>query len=158
MLINELLENTETNVKWAIGDNVIHGTRPFKNRIKNGTFDNSSILWVDIEDVFKHTEEGFTLDVNHPSGGKNSIGNRVEKAKSFFAKGYMEPSQIGYSPQKKSIVFDDGRHRLVAAYQLGARYAPVLILNSELSKIESLVDSKDDDNTIEYMKDVLKKK
>lgn len=156
MLINELLENTESNVKWAIGDDIIHGTRPFKNRIVNGTFDRSSIIWVNIKDVFEHTEEGFTLNVDHPSGGKNSIGNRVEKARDFFATGYMEPSQIGYSQQRKSIVFDDGRHRLVAAYQLGERYAPVLVLTSEISKVAGLVDSKEDNvSTVEYMKHVL---
>ena len=154
MLIKQLLENDNSRVKWAIQDNIIHGTKPFRNRIINGTFDDASIVWVDIEDVFKHTESDFTLDVNDPKGGKNSIGDRVSKAKAHFMKDYMNPSEIGYSSWTKSIVFSDGRHRLVAAYQLGERFAPVIVPNSEIASVKSLVKT-GDVISFDYMKEVL---
>lgn len=154
MLIRHLLEHN-SKLSWAVGKDIVHGSRPFKNRIKNGVFDNYSILWVNIEDVFDHTESGFRLDVHDPSGGKNSIGSRVEKAKDFFQSGYMNPSEIDYNSSTNGIVFGDGRHRLVAAYQMGEPYAPVIVPNRDVGKIRNLVRTTDDALSFDGMKEIL---
>lgn len=156
MLIENLCESNFENLNWAINGNVIYGSNPYRNRIKNGTFDDASIVWVNIEDIFSHTEKDFTLDLSSPNGGENSIGNRVDKAKSFFnGGGYMNPSEIGISSSGKHIVFDDGRHRLVAAYQLGARYAPVIVLSRDVGKVTGLVRTNTQPDNFSTMKSIL---
>lgn len=145
MKIDELTENNNNNnnsVNWAIGEDVVHGSLPFKNRIMNGYYDDSVIVYINIREVFDNTEEDFRLDVDDPTGGPMSIGNRVEKAKQFFKVGYMDLSEIGYSSYNNAIVFTDGRHRLVAAYQLGERYAPIIVPKSHIGAIKGMVSSK----------------
>jgi len=154
MKITDLYESKPSKTKWAIGSNVIYGSTPYKNRIKNGTFDDASIVWIHIEDAFKHTVEGFELDINDPTGGKNAKPERITKAKSFFTNGFMEPSELGVT-SKESLLFGDGRHRLVAAYQLGEIYAPVIVLNTEIPLVKKMIRTLDKKISFEYMKNLL---
>lgn len=154
MKIQHLYESSISS-KWAINDNVIYGTDPYKRRIRYGAFDDASIIWVNIKDAFEHTEEDLRLDINDPLGGINSIKNRVPQAKAQFNSGYMNPSEVGYNEYRKAIMFGDGRHRLVAAYQLGEEYAPVIVSNSEIPNITKLIRTKGHPVSFDAMKEIL---
>lgn len=132
MKLTTLLENAldadRTDVRWAVDDNA-DKAQDWMNRKINDP--HRVVVWVNIRDLFKHTDSDQQMDINDPTGGRNSIGRRVENAKShWFRGGYMDPSDI-YVNQDGKVHFTDGRHRLVAAYQLGHRYAPVIIDDTE---------------------------
>ena len=111
-------------VRWATG--------PYAKKYANSHsyhYQNNpeyTMIEVNIDNLFRKTGTSARLDIRHPTGGKNSIGQRVAQAKQFWKAGnYMDPPQVSWNGS--SISFTDGRHRLVAAYQLGAREAPILV-------------------------------
>ena len=129
-----------TEVQWAVGKDSQHATRPHQARQKNKVYDDYELLWVNIEDVFANTERDFTLDVKDPKGGVNAIGDRVQRAKSHWGGGgHMDPSELGVSDYSKKVYFSDGRHRMVAAYQMGQEYAPALVPRGEVEALKNLV-------------------
>lgn len=125
---------------WAVDADLDKATQPHQNRMKHGSYDDYTLLWLNIEDVFANTERDFTLDVNDPKGGPNAIGNRLSQAKTHWEQGgHMDPSELGVSDWSKQIVFTNGRHRMVAAFQRGEEYAPALVDNDSVEKIRKLV-------------------
>lgn len=134
----ESVINEELN--WAVGSNSDKARGAIKNDMKSPDY---TLIWANIEDLFKHTESFQKLDINDPRGGENSIGDRVSMAKEFWAKGgHMNPALIAWNDYYNKINFGDGRHRLVAAYQLGEKWAPVVVDNESLPKITELVRTK----------------
>ena len=64
--------------------------------------------------------------------------------KEFWANGgYMNPALIGWNDHFQNFNFTDGRHRLVAAYQLGERWAPVLVDKDSVEKVKDLIQVKE---------------
>ena len=134
MRIHELIE-----AKWAVGKHHKHATRPHQNRQEHHK-DVFDLLWVNIKDVFANTEKDFTLDLDDPKGGPNAIGRRVADAKTHWTGGgYMDPSEIGVSDWSGQIMFSDGRHRMVAAHQMGQEYTPALVPKEDVDKLKKLV-------------------
>ena len=104
------------------------------------TSEERTLCWINIKELMNNTDPDFALDLNDPTGGKNSIGNRVERAKNHWNKNeFMDPSEICYNDHYNIIGFGDGRHRLVAAYQLGHQYAPVTMLKDDVPKIGKII-------------------
>lgn len=142
------LTETQYNDYWAVDKHADKATLPHQNRIKNGTYDNYELMWLNIEDVFSNAHPSFALDVNDPVGGKNSIKGRVQRAKDHWESGgYMDPSELGYNDSngainRGTIDFTDGRHRMVAAYHRGEEYAPALVPKEDVAQIKSLVRTK----------------
>ena len=131
--------------RWAVGKDHKHATVPHQNRVKYGSHDDSVLVWVNIEDVFNNMDKGFELDLNDPKGGVNAISGRISKAKAHWSDdGYMDPSELGVSDWSKKVVFTDGRHRMVAAYQMGQEYAPAYVPKEELEALRNLVKIKID--------------
>lgn len=123
------------NLNWAIGPN--------KDRAMYKPGSDYILIWVNIKDLFANTDKEQKLDVDDPSGGKNRIGDRVRMAKVYWSKGnYMDPPMIHYNDWNNEITFTDGRHRLVAAYQLGEKYAPVYTDKDSANKIRRLIETK----------------
>ncbi len=84
---------------------------------------------VNIQELFSKTPKKYRLDPADPTGGKNKIGDRVATAVQHWQDGgRMDPSIINIT--NKQVNFTDGRHRLVAAAQLGEIEAPVIIAPS----------------------------
>lgn len=124
----------EEDLKWAIGKN--------KKYAKFGYPQEDSermVVWANIKDIFDHTIDFQKMDINDPIGGKNSIGDRVAKAKQHWERqNYMDPSEIHIDDMNR-ISFSDGRHRLVASYQLGYEWAPVVIYKDQLDNLKKIV-------------------
>jgi hypothetical protein len=127
----------ESNINWAIGNNLD------KAQIKYIQNDPAYVLvHAYIFDLFKYTSREMRLDLNDPSGGPNAIKDRISNAIQHWKDdGFMDPSEIrvNLDNYRGPISFTNGRHRLYAAYQLGHKYAPVLIPKSELSDLEKIV-------------------
>lgn len=131
MILKELFET----LNWATRDNA---ECPFKFDI-----DDYVLLNVNIEDVFKHGSSDMVLDLNSPTGGKNAIGDRLQNAKQHFENnGAMDPAEVAYCDTNKTINFANGRHRAVAAYQLGYQYIPMFVYKRTIDKFKELVRTK----------------
>ena len=131
MKIFELFED----LNWAVGDNIDKSLYGYRQKSEDRV-----IFWVNIKELMDNADPDFALDLNDPTGGKNKIGDRVNRAKEHWGKNeFMDPSEIGYNNHYNTIGFGDGRHRLVAAYQLGHQYAPVTMLKDDVPKIGKLI-------------------
>ena len=125
----------KSELNWATPDN---SERPDNFKDKRYT-----LLQVKISDIFKHVEDDFTLDINSEDGGKNAIGNRLDRAKGHFLSGKsMDYPEVAYSPYKEAISFTNGRHRTLAAFKLGEEFVPMFIFKKELEKFKELVETK----------------
>ncbi|KKM82479.1 hypothetical protein LCGC14_1319100 [marine sediment metagenome] len=128
------------NIAWAVGKDKEHASNTAKNDLLDP---DNELVWVEIKDLFDKTEEQQRLDVEDPVGGRYSIGNRVERARDYWQEGgYMDPPLVGWNDYKQTFNFTDGRHRLVAAYQLGERWAPVIVDRESVEKLRELVRTK----------------
>lgn len=135
MKILPLLEERSTS--WAIGDRVSYATPRNRKEQTDGKY---ALLMVNIEELFANTIDNQRLDVNHEFGGKHGIKKRVPNAHSYWDEGnHMNPSIVGWVPHAKMLGFEDGRHRLVAAYQRGEREAPVLVPRAEVEYVKKLI-------------------
>lgn len=114
------LQDLYEQVQWAVGPNVEHASR-----ISQHEQNRDELIWVDIEKLLRQVDENFYVD---PDTNKGEIKGRIPRAKQHWAdKGFMDPSSINYNERTDTFGFTDGRHRLVAAYQMGERKAPVVI-------------------------------
>lgn len=112
-------------------------------RPNNFSDDDYVLLNVNIEDVFNHSDVDFRLDINSPTGGKNAIGDRLNRAKSHFkGGGAMDPPEVAYSRYSNGVEFTNGRHRAVAAYQLGHEYIPMFVAKADISAFTEIVKTK----------------
>ena len=130
------LKGVFENVRWAVQDKIEHAKGWNRNDQTSGKY---TLMMANIEAIFANTESGFTLDVKHETGGENAIKGRISRATKHWEEGkYMNPSTIGYNRYTRAINFEDGRHRLVAAYKMGHEEAPVLVPNEDVEQIRAL--------------------
>lgn len=123
MKLDELHTYTP-KLRWAVGPNQSHARGQAKVMQTDPSY---TLVWVNIRDAFQHGFRHAVLDPDDPTGGENAIGDRVARAKQYWADGgYMNPSICSINGHG-SFDWGDGRHRMVAASQLGEVYSPVLI-------------------------------
>ena len=117
-----------------------------ENSQRPSNFDSEDyiILNVNVLDIMTNSENDFKLDPYDAVGGKNSIGNRLPYALEHFVDGRpMDFSEAYYSPYKKKVGFDNGRHRAVAAFQLGHDYIPMFVFKENIDKFKEMVRTKE---------------
>ena len=133
--LKEKMIKSKTELNWSDKTN---SERPY-----NFDNDNYILLNVKIEDVINNMDNDFKLDLNDSKGGENSIGSRLQRAKKHFESGEpMDYSEVGYNKHTGNIDFTNGRHRAVAAYQLGHDYIPMFVYKDSLEKFKEIVDTK----------------
>ena len=137
MKMLDIIEDAPTPIKWAVGDDADKGLGWAKQQ-QTQDDSNMVIVWAHIEDLFNHTVHGYELDPTDPTGGKNSIGDRAARAKAHWTGGgHMDPSDIFVHPNGL-VDWGNGRHRAVAAFQMGHEYIPVLV---EKDNMKALISS-----------------
>lgn len=120
-------------LRWAIGEHQSHAAGYVRSLLNDP---DHILIWVNIRDAFALGHQPAVLDPEHPTGGENSIGDRVARAKQHWQDGgYMNPSVCSIN-HFGAFDWGDGRHRMVAAFQLGELYSPVLIERSDLDRFE----------------------
>jgi len=125
----------EIDLNWANKQNA-QNPRNFGDR-------NYVLLNCNIEDVFNNGSGDFKLDPHDNLGGKNGIGQRAPNAKAHFQSGgAMDPPEVGYNPYQKTVDFTNGRHRAVAAFQLGHEYIPMFVSTSNIDKFKQIIRTK----------------
>lgn len=134
MKLKELQLN-EDGLNWANKDNA--------QRPQNFDDKEQIILLVNIKDTFDNGPSGFNLDVDAEDGGSNAIKDRLPKAKEHFQSGKpMDYPEIGFNMSLKTVEYTNGRHRAVAAYQLGKEYVPMFVSKDGLSQLKKVVRTK----------------
>ena len=125
----------EPKLNWANEDNA--------KRNYNYKSNNLVMLEVKIEDLMNHTFSNQKLDLNDPNGGENAKPIRIEKAKEHFLQGNpMDLPEVGCNDSGTAIGFTDGRHRTLAAYQLGADIIPMFVEKENLENFKKMVETR----------------
>ena len=142
----ELFEvRIQPELNWANEDNA--------KRNYNYKSNNLVMLEVKIEDLMKHTFSNQKLDLNDPSGGENSKPERIVKAKERFLQGNpMDLPEVGCNDSGTAIGFTDGRHRTLAAYQLGADFIPMFVEKENLDSFKKMVETREIENKLDNQK------
>jgi hypothetical protein len=84
------------------------------------------LVRANINEILGKSPKKLRLDPTDPTGGKNARKGNVSNAIDYWSQGNpMDPSVLNVHNGK--VNFIDGRHRLVAAAQLGETEAPVII-------------------------------
>lgn len=99
----------------------------------------NEVVEVDIERLMENTaaDQRIGLAAQTRADDVNVIGDRVTRARAHFGRGdAMNPSIVGV--QDGQVVFMDGRHRLVAAHQMGERTAPVVVPRGEAEALRAI--------------------
>ncbi|MDB4725936.1 hypothetical protein OAF54_00775 [bacterium] len=140
--ISTEIDDGRAGLKWTNDPDQMQGKG-------KSDFNDSTMTIVDlpIEGVMSLASKSqrISLDATVKSEDKygNFIGDRVNRAKEFWADGGgMDPSEIGLglgSQTSSFLDFGNGRHRLVAAHQLGATHAPFFVKKRELFRINELL-------------------
>tara|TARA_Y100000588_G_scaffold267259_1_gene282312 strand:+ start:13803 stop:16106 length:2304 start_codon:yes stop_codon:yes gene_type:complete len=142
----ELFEvKIEPKLNWANEDNA--------KRNYNYKSNNLVMLEVKIEDLMKHTFSNQKLDLNDPNGGENAKPIRIEKAKEHFLQGNpMDLPEVGCNDSGTAIGFTDGRHRTLAAYQLGADFIPMFVEKENLDSFKKMVETREIESKLNNQK------
>ncbi len=142
----ELFEvRIQPELNWANEDNA--------KRNYNYKSNNLVMLEVKIEDLMKHTFNNQKLDLNNPNGGENAKPERIEKAKEHFSQGNpMDLPEVGCNDSGTAIGFTDGRHRTLAAYQLGADFIPMFVEKENLDSFKKMVETREIENKLDNQK------
>ena len=126
----------EVALNWANENNA--------KRNYNYKSNNLVMLEVKIEDLMKHTFNNQKLDLDNPNGGKNAKPERIQKAKEYFSQGNpMDLPEVGCNDSGTAIGFTDGRHRTLAAYQLGAEFIPMFVEKENLENFKKMVETRE---------------
>ena len=98
------------------------------------------IVWFDIIDLLKQTRQSWTIDPNKRKC-RNEI--KIEKAKKHFEDGgWMDPGYIRYI-RPDGYILVEGKHRMVAAIQLGETYAPFTMPKEWADDLKSMIITRD---------------
>ena len=131
----------EISINWATEENA--------QRPNNFQEKDYILINVHIEDITKYMHSSMILDLNDEKGGENAIGNRLERVREHILNGNpIDHPEVGCSDRNDVIDYTNGRHRVVAAYQLGCEYAPMFVYTPTLDKFKRLVRTKDIENTV----------
>ncbi|KKL83290.1 hypothetical protein LCGC14_1976220 [marine sediment metagenome] len=105
-------------------------------------------MWFDILEFLNYAQLPWTLD---PNDLKYRAERKIEDAKEYFKNGgWMDPTEIKgrvcdiwpqHVPDDRIIV--EGRHRLVAALQLGETYAPFSVPKELVEDLKSNIKTVD---------------
>lgn len=136
MRLCDLLE-TKDDLRWASGPNINKAVIKYRQRDPEYV-----VVRANISDLFKNTWPSYALDLDDPRGGRNAIGNRIEKAKIHWTSGqYMDPAEIAVQIDhgQPAVVWQDGRHRLAAAHQMGHEYGEVVVPRKDLDLLRKMV-------------------
>ena len=128
------------SLNWAVGDNNHMAEEP-------EILDSSArkIIWFNILDFINHTQEPWYIDPNNLT---HRHARKVADAKSHFEDGgWMDPADVRgllcdqcdrAEPDDDRIILE-GRHRLVAAIQLGETYAPFSVPHELVDVLKSTI-------------------
>ena len=122
-------------LNWATKENA--------ERPNNFESRHHTLLRVSVLDIMQNGEHDFKLDPFDRTGGENAIGTRLPYAIEHFKSGLpMDYPEAYYSKYKKKAGFDNGRHRAVAAFQLGEEYVPMFVFTDGIDDFKSIVKTK----------------
>lgn len=99
-----------------------------------------TLVWVSPEKILKRfAVDSPDYDVQNPV---NRLGTRLERATEFIQKYWNDPSMI-FEPSiitfyNNRLSFTDGRHRMLAAYQLGIPKVGVEVPKKQAARIQEL--------------------
>lgn len=146
---------TENQLKKIISENQNFDFRKVKFKLKNPK--KNVLLFVPTVALLKqHQKDNPSFSILNKS---NQIGNRVEKAKQFIINyiedqtaihpfsgeradylgvHHFEPSMV-YLDYDGKLDFEDGRHRVLAAYELGIREVPIEVSANQADNIRNLL-------------------
>jgi 8-oxo-dGTP pyrophosphatase MutT (NUDIX family)/GNAT superfamily N-acetyltransferase len=109
----------------------------------NAADKNTEIIYVSTKKILdKHEKDEPSYTVRKK---ENQIGNRVGKAKQFIEQNwnnqeiYFEPSRPYINPNTGKLSFEDGRHRIKAAEDLGIKIVAVEIPKEQVIFFKNLI-------------------
>jgi hypothetical protein len=138
--------NYMNKLNWATKENAV--------RPNNFDADHYELLHVNALDMMNNAENDFKLDPYDRTGGENAIGIRLPYAIEYFkSEQPMDYPEAYYSKYTKKVGFDNGRHRTIAAFQLGEEYVPMFVYTDGIDEFKKLVRTKpvNPDNIEEFI-------
>ncbi len=128
------------SLNWAVGENSHKAEEP-------ELLDSSAreIIWFNILDFLSHMQRPWIID---PNNLKRRQEEKVAAVKSHFESGgWMDPSdvqglvcdQLQRAEPDDDRIMLEGRHRLVAAIQLGETYAPFSVPHELVEDLKSTI-------------------
>ena len=125
------------SLNWAIGENDYKAQQP---ELLDAS--EREIVWFDILKLFDYTCPPWTLD---PDNLRPRDGRKVDAAREHFEnEGWMDPSDVRRMHSDGIHIRVEGRHRLIAAIQLGETYAPFSVPIGLVDKLKSTIATKRD--------------
>jgi len=125
------------SLNWAIGENGYRAEQP--ELLDAST---REIVWFDILELFEHTCPPWTLD---PDNLRPKDGRKVDAAREHFENGsWMDPADVQKMHEGGNYIEVEGRHRLIAAIQLGETYAPFSVPLGLVDRLKSTIATKRD--------------
>jgi len=125
------------SLNWAIEEN---GYRAKQPELLDAN--KREIVWFDILEIFNHTCIPWTLT---PDAIRRQNMGKVDAAREHFENGgWMDPSDVRRMHDDGSHIRIEGRHRLIAAMQLGETYAPFSVPLGLVDKLKSIIATKQD--------------
>lgn len=122
MKVYEIFED----LNWALDPNSNKVTDMGKNYLER---DDMMLIVVNIKDLFNNLNKMQHINIDT---GEGEIKNRVSGATNHWnSGGSMDPAIVGYSEYSHDFDFLNGRHRLVASYKMGEKWAPIIIQKSQ---------------------------
>lgn len=141
-LVNNCMKISEIardpgKLRWATGPDVDKAVIRYRQKDPDYV-----VVDANIRDLFQHTRRDYRLDLDDRRGGSNAIGNRIARAKAHWDSGaHMDPAEISIQTDNRgpAVVWQDGRHRLAAAHQMGHDYGQVVVPRSDLDQLRKMV-------------------
>lgn len=154
------VESTTKALDGSLRDVELSMRRPEKNEI----------VFVPVDALLeKHAKDQPSYDITNP---ENRIKGRVEKAKEFI-KNYIKDqrainpktsermkSKVSFEPSvvdidvNGKISFEDGRHRVLAAKELGLTEVPIEISKGKVQAVENLLQDRQNESMVYSIADV----
>ena len=100
-------------------------------------------IQVHVGDALNNMRPSFALDITKEDGGKNAISGRLDRAKEHFMSGEAMDHPVVSLNVFDQVEFTNGRHRTLAANQLGCEYIPMLVQNDNLEDFKKIIRTKD---------------
>ena len=125
------------SLNWAIGENSHKAEDP-------EILDSSAreIIWFNILDFISHMQKPWYIDPNNLTHRQEE---KIANAKSHFENGgWMDPSDVQLLAVRENARFYkllriEGKHRLIAAIQLGETYAPFSVPHEAVEDLKSTI-------------------
>lgn len=132
------------NLNWAVGEN---SHKALESRLLDSSA--REIIWFNILDFISYVTHKWVNNPNirtprRPASTNVGHSHFVAKAKSHFENGgWMDPSDVQGLVRKHrcktSGIILEGKHRLVAAIQLGETYAPFSVPHKLVEDLKSII-------------------